>query len=99
MKISVTDDGGGIPSSERVELFELGKRGSTEAEGSGIGLGLVRLFVERAGGEITVGDSASGGAAFCVLLPRIAQAKDSDQARNSTISVKSCRKPLSSDIV
>ena len=71
--ITVADDGPGIPSAHREGLFRLGERGPTTAAGSGIGLGLVRLFIERAGGEITLGDSPLGGVALRVTLPSAVQ--------------------------
>jgi signal transduction histidine kinase len=48
----------------------LGARGVTRAEGSGIGLALVRMILERAGGRVECGASALGGARFVVTVPR-----------------------------
>ena len=70
LRICVEDDGKGIAESERALLFEFGRRGNSTADGSGIGLGLVRLFLERFGGEAHVGASSLGGASFCCVLPR-----------------------------
>ncbi len=71
VRIIVDDDGPGIPPELRSTLFNLGERGPTTARGSGLGLGLVRLFAERAGGEIHLGDSPYGGASFVCVLPRV----------------------------
>jgi signal transduction histidine kinase len=68
--IAVDDDGPGIPPHERERIFALGERGATEADGSGIGLALVRLILERAGGRVEVRDSPLGGVRFAVTLPR-----------------------------
>jgi signal transduction histidine kinase len=38
--------------------------------GSGIGLALVRLMLERAGGRVGLEDSRLGGARFVVMVPR-----------------------------
>jgi signal transduction histidine kinase len=40
-------------------VFGLGARGATDAKGSRIGLALVRLIVELAGGRVEVEDSDS----------------------------------------
>ena len=72
IQVLIDDDGPGIPYEDRSILFELGERGRTEARGTGIGLGLVRLFLERAGGEIDVTTSTLGGASFRFVLPRMA---------------------------
>jgi signal transduction histidine kinase len=68
--IAVDDDGPGIPPHERERIFALGERGTTGADGSGIGLALVRLILERAGGRVDVRDSPLGGIRFAVTIPR-----------------------------
>ena len=68
--IAVDDDGPGIPLDQRERLFALGERGATPADGSGIGLALVRLILERAGGRVDVGESSLGGVRFAVTIPR-----------------------------
>jgi signal transduction histidine kinase len=70
--IAVDDDGPGIPPPERERIFSLGERGATEAGGSGIGLALVRLILERAGGRVDIRDSPLGGVRFAVTIPRAA---------------------------
>ncbi len=68
--ISVDDDGLGVAPAEREAIFALGERGSTAAHGSGIGLALVRLILERVGGSVEVSPSPLGGARFSVRVPR-----------------------------
>ena len=58
----VSDDGPGIPEQEREEIFEVGY--STTEEGLGIGLKIVKEIVHAHGWDITISDSASGGARF-----------------------------------
>lgn len=68
--VTIDDDGPGIAPGDRERIFTLGARGETIAAGSGIGLALVRLMLERAGGRVEVGDSPLGGARFRVHLRR-----------------------------
>jgi PAS domain S-box-containing protein len=58
----VADDGPGIPADDRDAVFEAGY--STSSSGTGFGLSIVKQVVEAHGWEISVGDSADGGARF-----------------------------------
>ena len=64
------DDGPGITPEDRERVFALGQRGRTGSDGYGIGLALVRLILERAGGRVQLEASPLGGARFVVTLPR-----------------------------
>ncbi|HKU67866.1 MAG TPA: HAMP domain-containing sensor histidine kinase [Candidatus Baltobacteraceae bacterium] len=68
--VSVDDDGPGIAAHERESIFGLRVRGSSSATrpGTGIGLAIVKLIAERAGGEIRVSGSPLGGARFEVSM-------------------------------
>jgi signal transduction histidine kinase len=68
--IVVDDDGPGVAEAERERIFALGERGATGVDGSGIGLALVRMILERAGGRVEAGAAPQGGARFTVVLPR-----------------------------
>jgi signal transduction histidine kinase len=70
--VTIDDDGPGIPAAERERVFALGQRGATGANGTGIGLALVRLLLERAGGRVEVRDSPLGGARFALAIARAA---------------------------
>jgi signal transduction histidine kinase len=67
--IRFADDGKGVPSEVREEIFEMGVKGP-DSSGTGFGLGFVRALTESYGGGVTVGDSEMGGAEFRVTLPR-----------------------------
>ena len=68
--VAIDDDGLGVKASEREAIFALGERGTTSASGSGIGLALVRLMLERVGGSVEVSGSPLGGARFAIRIPR-----------------------------
>jgi signal transduction histidine kinase len=70
VRLTVDDDGPGIGSADRERVFVFGDRGATEANGNGIGLTLVRLMIERAGGRVDLETSPLGGARFIVAVPR-----------------------------
>jgi len=59
---AVEDDGEGISEGDRESLFEFGY--TTDEEGTGIGLAVVKRIVEAHGWQITVDDSRYGGARF-----------------------------------
>lgn len=59
---SVTDDGSGIPASDRETVFEAGY--STSDQGTGFGLNIVKQIVEAHDWQITVTASECGGARF-----------------------------------
>ncbi|MDP9018413.1 MAG: HAMP domain-containing histidine kinase [Candidatus Eremiobacteraeota bacterium] len=74
VRIAVEDDGPGVAPGDRERIFGLRVRGAqTERPGTGIGLAIVRMIAERAGGEISVMESALGGARFELLLPARAE--------------------------
>lgn len=70
VEILVEDDGPGIPAEMRGKVFERFTRldPSRTMVGAGLGLSLVKAFVELHGGTITLGQSALGGAAFRIQL-------------------------------
>ncbi|MDQ6930709.1 MAG: HAMP domain-containing histidine kinase [Candidatus Eremiobacteraeota bacterium] len=70
VRVLVDDDGAGIEAAEREKIFGLRVRGSrARRPGTGIGLAIVKMIAERAGGEVSAADSPLGGARFELLLP------------------------------
>lgn len=67
VRITVSDNGPGIPARARPRIFDDGF--STKGTGRGRGLAIVRESVYVLGGEIEVGDRAGGGAEFRIVLP------------------------------
>lgn len=58
----VEDDGPGIPEAERADIFETGY--TTNEQGTGFGLGIVKEIVEAHGWAVRVINSSTGGARF-----------------------------------
>jgi signal transduction histidine kinase len=69
--LHVRDHGPGVPPGEREAIFERFVRGAAASQqsGSGIGLAVVRLLLERMGGSARVVAAPGGGADFQLILP------------------------------
>ena len=66
-RISIADDGPGIPEADRGRIFD--PYYTTKGDGTGLGLAIVKKVVLEHAGEITVEESARGGACFVLRLP------------------------------
>jgi len=64
--VEVSDDGPGIPATERATVFDPYVTG--KAEGTGLGLALVKQAVEQHSGDIRIEDTLGGGATFVITL-------------------------------
>lgn len=75
VRISVHDQGIGIPSDEMKFLFERFTRATnakrSKIKGTGLGLYLAKTLVERHGGNIQVQSKLGEGSTFTVVLPRM----------------------------
>ena len=73
VELSVSDDGMGVPPTERDTVFErfarLDEARSRDRGGTGLGLAIVRDIVTRHGGTIALGGAVGSGATFVVRLP------------------------------
>ncbi|MBK5944683.1 ATP-binding protein [Halorhodospira halophila] len=70
--LEVTDDGPGIPPSLRERLFE--PFATSRTDGTGLGLALVRRYVEEAGGEVACDSTPGAGTTFTVHWPGAGEA-------------------------
>lgn len=73
--VVVEDDGAGIPAADAERVFDrfvrLDEARDRDAGGSGLGLSIARAAARSVGGDVTVGASATGGAAFRFTLPAV----------------------------
>jgi C4-dicarboxylate-specific signal transduction histidine kinase len=67
IRLSITDNGAGVPIEFKPQLFEL--LSTTKQTGMGLGLWLCKHIVTRYGGSIHYEGAVDGGARFIVELP------------------------------
>jgi signal transduction histidine kinase len=67
IELIVSDSGPGVPASHLQRIFE--PFFTTKETGVGLGLALVKRFVEEAGGNVHCEANEAGGSRFCVWLP------------------------------
>ena len=73
LKVSVTDEGIGIPAAERSRIFErfyrVDRARSRNTGGTGLGLSIVRHVALNHGGDVSVTSREGYGARFTIALP------------------------------
>jgi signal transduction histidine kinase len=70
VRITVADEGPGIPGDDARRLFERFYRGRGEREaGSGLGLSIAQAIAHAHGGQVALANRESGGTAATVVLP------------------------------
>jgi signal transduction histidine kinase len=67
VRLSISDNGGGVSAEFRPQLFEL--LSTTKQSGMGLGLWLCKHIVTRYSGSIHYEDAPGGGATFTIELP------------------------------
>jgi PAS domain S-box-containing protein len=72
VRIDVIDDGPGIPAEALPHLFKPFYRvPDSQAEGTGLGLHIVRSIVEKHNGSVAVESEPGQGSTFSIVLPRL----------------------------
>jgi hypothetical protein len=67
--IELTDNGLGIPIEHQSRIFEMFFRASNNAEGTGLGLFILKRAVERLKGEVALSSENGSGTTFTITLP------------------------------
>ncbi|HKF97972.1 MAG TPA: ATP-binding protein [Steroidobacteraceae bacterium] len=74
-RLTVTDDGPGIPPDERRRVFDrFYRRAGTSPTGSGLGLAIVKAIADAHGASVTLGDGADGKGLAVTITFRAAPA-------------------------
>jgi two-component system sensor histidine kinase KdpD len=80
--LRVADNGPGIPSDSSARVFEKFYRGPhAPTGGTGLGLSLVKGFIEAQGGHVTAENGAGGGAVFTLWLPLERESSNESEAK------------------
>ncbi|MFT7624483.1 MAG: signal transduction histidine kinase, partial [Myxococcota bacterium] len=73
VRVTVTDEGPGVPEAERERLFRKFAQGDSsdtrQKSGTGLGLAISKAIVEQHGGRIGLDPTGPGGACFWFELP------------------------------
>jgi PAS domain S-box-containing protein len=95
-RITVFDNGPGIPPSAQHKLFR--PFYTTKANGTGLGLAVVQKIIVQHGGQVDVRNRPEGGAAFIVTLPACAEPSEAleltkNAALNSAATEQAATQP------
>jgi signal transduction histidine kinase len=71
MSVVIEDDGPGLPSERRAEVFKRGERLDESEPGSGLGLSIVDDLARAYGGAAALSHSPMGGLRVSLDLPRV----------------------------
>lgn len=98
IQISVTDTGGGIPPEETEHIFDrfyrIGNNENDTAEGTGLGLSLVKELVDLMSGTIEVKSVLGKGTSFILSLP-IINSKPSVNVLKNTKKIEGLKSKVS----
>jgi len=74
LRICISDEGHGIPDSEKKKIFDkfyrIGNENTRKAKGTGLGLYLTQKIMEDHQGSVFVTDNIPTGIKFVVLFPK-----------------------------
>ena len=81
LRISVIDDGPGVPKEERDKIFDLyyqiGNENIAATLGTGLGLSYAKMLAQAHDGELTYSDAVGGGSHFQLVLPISSSSEES----------------------
>ena len=66
-RLSISDNGEGVPPENRQDIFA--PFFTTKTKGTGLGLAISRRIAQAHGGHLTIGDGETGGAQFTIEIP------------------------------
>ncbi len=67
--LKVEDDGVGVPVEKRATILQRGVRLDSSGDGQGFGLSIVTGIIKSYNGQLSIEDSALGGALFKIVIP------------------------------
>ena len=72
IKVTVTDQGIGIPKDDQAKLFERFHRANNVAniKGTGLRLNIVKKYIDELNGKITFSSAENKGTEFTIILPK-----------------------------
>jgi PAS domain S-box-containing protein len=82
-RISVSDNGPGIPADVLPKLFR--PFYTTKAKGTGLGLAVVQKIIVQHGGQVEVRNRREGGAEFIVTLPMLRGVPEAVESKEASI--------------
>jgi signal transduction histidine kinase len=71
VRVTVTDDGPGVPLELQDAIFDRGRR-RADSPGQGLGLAIARELMHRLGGSLRLEEHRAAGASFALELRRVA---------------------------
>jgi signal transduction histidine kinase len=73
-RITFSDNGIGISRQDLNRVFDMFYRASEQSVGSGLGLYIVKIAIDKLGGKVTVNSELGAGTTFSLVLPNRIQA-------------------------
>lgn len=84
-RITILDNGTGLPEGSRGKLFR--PFYTTKAHGTGLGLAVVQKIIVQHGGQVEARNRAEGGAAFMVTLPISAGTREAVELKKDSVKI------------